>query len=96
MNAHWDTEESSSQSSETYEASLQVVVTDGIGVIASISMALADMKVSINSINTQLTKYGDMIIHITVGCKNTSHFDSIVARLRSLPKVVKVDRAFGG
>ena len=96
VNAHWDTEESSSQSNETYEASLQVVVTDGIGVIASISMALADMKVSINSINTQLTKYGDMIIHITVGCKNTSHFDSIVARLRSLPKVVKVDRAFGG
>ncbi len=96
VNAHWDTESTLTQSSETYEASLQVVVTDGIGVIASISMALADMKVSINSINTQATRYGDIIINITVGCKNTAHFDSIVSRLRGLPKVVKVDRSFGG
>ncbi len=96
VNAVWDSELAGGAAEETYEAALAVTVTDGIGVLASVSLALADMKVSINSLNTQTTRSGEVIFHIHVGCKNTSHFDSIVSRLRSLPKVVDVVRAFGG
>ena len=81
-------------SSENYEASLQIITEDGIGVIASISMALADMRVSISSINTQSLKNGTVAINISVGCRNTSHFDSIVSRLRSVKSVISVSRGF--
>ncbi len=92
VRAEWEREEASS--SETYEAMLQVVAEDGIGVIAGISMALADMKVSITQINTQINKDGDMVINIVVGCKNVSHYNSIVSRLKSVNKVVSVSRGF--
>ena len=95
VRAEWErTAEQSSQSSEVYEALLQVVVEDKIGVIAEISSTLADMKVSISQINTQPQKNGDVIINLHIGCKSTSHYDSIVSRVRSISSVVSVTRGF--
>ena len=93
VRAEWE-RASDSVSSELYEAKLQIIATDEIGVIAAISMALADMKVSITQINTQPQKSGDMAINITVGCKNTSHYEAIVSKLRSLRSIISVTRAF--
>ncbi len=92
VRAEWEREESSGN--ETYEAMIQIIAEEGIGVIAGISMALADMKVSITQINTQVNKDGDKVINIVVGCKNVSHYNSIVSRLRSVNKVVSVSRGF--
>ena len=93
VRAEWDKADTSSQSN-LYEAKLQILAEDAIGVLAGISMALADMRVSITQINTQVAKNGDMMINIAVGCKNVSHYDSIVSRLRSVPKVISVTRGF--
>ena len=92
VNATWEKEDFNS--GDNYEAALQIIAEDTIGVIASISMALADMHVSISSINTQTLKSGDVAINISIGCRNTSHFESIVSRLRSLKTVVSVSRGF--
>ena len=92
VNAAWEKEDFNS--SDNYEASLQILTEDGIGVIAAISMALADMRVSISSINTQALKNGNVAINLSIGCRNTSHFESIVSRLRSLKSVIKVTRGF--
>lgn len=92
VSAAWEKEDFNS--SENYEASVQIITEDGIGVIASISMALADMRVSISSINTQTLKNGTVAINLSIGCRNTSHFESIVSRLRSLKSVINVTRGF--
>ncbi len=92
VRAEW--EQSESPASPLYEAMIQILAEDGIGVLAAISMALADMKVSISQINTQPDKNGEMYINIVVGCRNVSHYDAIVSRLRSLPKIVSVRRGF--
>ena len=94
VKAEWEKDDAA-EFGTLYEAALQLELEDGIGVIANISMALAEMKVSITQINTQKQKNGDlMIVHLTVGCKNTSHYDSIVSKLRQLPHVVSVSRGF--
>ncbi len=93
VRAEWERDDSA-KSSDLYEAKLQIIAEDGIGVIAGISMALADMKVSITQINTQVQKDGDMLINMVIGCKNVSHYDSIVSKLRSVNKVVSVGRGF--
>ncbi|MBR7117213.1 MAG: bifunctional (p)ppGpp synthetase/guanosine-3',5'-bis(diphosphate) 3'-pyrophosphohydrolase [Clostridia bacterium] len=90
VRAEWEKTEASPNSS--YEAVLQIMVEDRIGVIASISMALADMRVSISQINTQTMKNGEVAINIHVGCKSTSHYESIVSRLRSIPSIISVSR----
>ena len=92
VRAEWQQNEGTTQS-PIYEAMIQIIAEDGIGVLAAISMALADMKVSITQINTQ-PKDDDVAINIVVGCRNVSHYDSIVSRLRSLPKIVSVRRGF--
>ena len=95
VKAQWDQPEVQSQNTtETYEAMLQMILEDGIGVIASVSVALADMRVSISSINTQIQKNGTMLVNLTVGCKNVSHYESIVSKLRSLKSVVSITRGF--
>ena len=91
IRAEWDQTES--MQSSMYEAMIQIVAEDQIGVLAAISMALADMKVSISQINTQALKDGTAI-NIVVGCRNVSHYDSIVSRVRSLPKIISVRRGF--
>ena len=92
VRAEWDIAESAQTS--LYEAMIQIIAEDGIGVLAGISVALADMKVSISQINTQALKNGENAINIVVGCKNVSHYESIVSRLRSVPKVLSVTRSF--
>ena len=94
VNAEWAKSDSQGISGHLYEAKLQILTEDGIGVLAGISMTLADMKVSITSINTAPGKNGEVIINITVGCKNLSHYNAIVSRLKSVPKVISVLRSF--
>ena len=90
VRAEWERSESEQQSS--YEARLMIIAEDKIGVFASISMALADMRVSISSINTQTLKSGEVALNIQVGCRSTSHYESIVSRLRSIQSVISVTR----
>lgn len=92
VNVQWEKDEGAAK--ETYEASLSIIADDAIGVIASVTTALADMKVSISQINTQVLRTGGKSINITVGCRNTAHYDAIVARLRALPSVISVTRGF--
>ena len=92
VRASWEQNEENKFS--TYEAMIQIIAEDEIGVLAGISVALADMKVSILQINTQPNKDGDIAINIVVGCRNVAHYESIVSRLRSVPKVINVRRGF--
>ncbi len=77
-----------------YEALLQVFAYDSIGIIASISVALADMKVSILSINSKKKSDDMYIISLKISCKNIEHYKSIVSRLKSLKNVEDVTRGF--
>ncbi len=92
VRAEWERTEDNTNN--VYEAHIQIIAEDGIGVLAAISMALADMKVSISAINTQAQKNGDMAINLHIGCKSTSHYESIVSRLRSISSVISVSRGF--
>ena len=93
ISARWEKPDSQ-QNGETYEAKLQIIADNAIGVIAGISMTLADMKVSITQINTQSMKDGSYAINISIECRNVSHFDAIVSRLRSVKSVNSVKRGY--
>lgn len=79
---------------ETYEAMIQILATNTITLIADITMALAEMRVSILQINSQKKPDDSIIINLTVGCKNIDHFKSIVSRLKALRNVDDVRRGF--
>ena len=49
VSAHWELPEDSGSSKNVYEALLQIYTENGIGILANIAVALADMKVMILS-----------------------------------------------
>lgn len=80
--------------SNGYEALLQIFSEDRISMLADISSALAEMRVSITQIYSQKKSDGESIINISVTCKNVSHLHSIVARLKSIPGVNDIKRGY--
>ncbi len=93
LSAHW---ESRAAATSMYEAAVTVVTVDKIGVLAEISAALADMRVPVLAINVAPSKDGKGHIHLTVGCRDIEHYNSIVSRLRSLSSVLSVYRGSSG
>ncbi len=94
VRAEWERDESSERESAMYEAKLRIVAEDKIGVLAGITMALADMKVSISQINTQSMKDGQTMINLQIGCRSTSHYQYIVSKLKVVKNVISVTRGF--
>ena len=77
-----------------FEAMIQIYASNIIGVLASVSRVLADMKVLILQVNTQQAGKDTTILNLTVSCKSTEHYQSIVSRLRTVSGVLSVSRGF--
>lgn len=94
VNVEWKELPEGDSKNEQYEALMQVVAENRISMLADISVALADMRVSILQINTQKRANGDVVFNIGVACKNLAHFNSIMARLKSIKGVNEVTRGY--
>lgn len=94
VRAEWDTETIRGGASEKalFEAMLQIYAENDILLLANLTTALADMKVSLLSINTKKRTDNDIVISLTIGCKNIEHFNAIVSRLRSIRHVHSITR----
>ena len=91
--AYWESVDEKGSNTSIYEALLQIYADDRIGMLADISGALADMRVSILQINVM--RQGDRtIINLKVGCRNIEHYNSIVSRLSGLNGVNNIQRGF--
>ena len=92
--AHWEGAVESGRSNSIYEALLQIYVDDRIGMLADITAALADMRVSIMQINVTPRTDSAYVINMKIGCRNIDHYNSIVSRLRGLRGIVNILRGF--
>ncbi|HPT85676.1 MAG TPA: bifunctional (p)ppGpp synthetase/guanosine-3',5'-bis(diphosphate) 3'-pyrophosphohydrolase [Bacillota bacterium] len=86
--AHWD---QTALDSSLYEAGITIVAHPDIRLLADITMALADMKVSLTGIDSH-TEGSRTVINMTISCKNLDHLKSILARLKNVPNVESVAR----
>ncbi len=93
ISADWD-ESHTKANASVYEAILQIHAEDRISLLADISSALADMKVSITQINTKAKADTDVVLNLGIACKNIDHYESIVSRLKSINGVFTVSRGF--
>lgn len=96
VKCEWDNDviSAAAQNKPLYEVMLQIYAENDIMLLANITTALADMKVSLLSINTQKRTERDIIINLTVGCKDTEHYNSIMSRLKSINHVSSITRGF--
>ncbi len=94
VRANWEIPEKSIGSRNLYEAMIQIFAENTISLLADVTSALADMKVSLISINTKIRNNNDVIISMTIGCKNIDHYNSIVSRLRTIAAIKSISRGF--
>ncbi len=92
VETYWENE--NNRGISEYEAHLQIVCYDRLGMLADVSVALADMKVSILSVNTVSRGEDQVILNLKIVCKNTEHYNSIVSRIRGLKDVIDVMRGY--
>ncbi|MBO7762798.1 MAG: bifunctional (p)ppGpp synthetase/guanosine-3',5'-bis(diphosphate) 3'-pyrophosphohydrolase [Clostridia bacterium] len=95
VEAHWEDEFVSHDNEDLFEALIKVFIVDRIGILADISVALAEMRVTIMSVNTGVPSGGKGVMNLSIGCKNVSHFRSIISRLRKIDGVLDVVRGVG-
>jgi len=93
-NADWDTEEDESSGKGMYEAIIQIFAENNITLIAEISHNLAEMKVAITSMTTKSKNDKNVIINMTIGCRDKEHFNLIVTKLKSIQRITDVARGF--
>ncbi|MBE6574313.1 MAG: bifunctional (p)ppGpp synthetase/guanosine-3',5'-bis(diphosphate) 3'-pyrophosphohydrolase [Ruminococcaceae bacterium] len=94
VSAHWE-RGANLISNSVFEAMLQIHAHNSISLLAEITMVLADMRVSLISINTQKSGNNDIIVNLTVNAKNLDHVNSITSRLKSIKNINDVTRGFG-
>lgn len=90
--AEWDTDIPLSEGRPLYEVAVQIFAENNLMLIANITAALADMKVSLLSINTKKKDDNEISIMLTVGCKNADHYNMIISRLRNIEHIHSIAR----
>ena len=92
VTAHW--ENNPTELTGTFEAHIQVFAENRMTLIADLTAALAEMRVSLHQISTQSKGQDDIVVNLVVGCKDVAHFDSIISRLKNISRVMKVTRGY--
>ena len=96
VHAEWNKSAISASQHKLFEAVVQIYAENSMNLIADITTALANMKVSITAINTKICSEANILVNISLGCKDTDHYNSIVSRLKALKGVTSVVRGFNG
>lgn len=95
VSARWENPDTA-KSNKLFEALLVVYAHNSFTLLAQITAALADMRVTLLQINTQKAPGDGIVVNLTVSCKNIDHVASIVSRLRTIENIDDVKRGFGG
>ena len=94
ISAHWEKEAGKTASEgNMFEAIIQVFAENDMMLLADLTAALAEMRVSLHQINTQSKSQG-IIVNMVVGCRDIDHFRSIMSRLKSVNHVIDVKRGY--
>lgn len=74
---------------------LQIRAVQSLTLIADLTAALADMRISVLQINSQKCSVDETLISLVISCRNLAHLRSIITRLQSIRGVEAVIRGSG-
>ena len=75
-----------------FKASLQITALSRIGLMADVSVQLANMRVNINEISTRDAKDGRSTIYMTITVSNVDHLKNVISRIEKVDGVLSVER----
>ncbi len=77
---------------ETFKSTVEILAHDRAGMIADVTVALANMHLQIHELNARELKDGYVGIHVTIGISGKEHLQNIMNNLTRIDRVVSVTR----
>lgn len=81
---------------ERFEVNMETVAYDRTGIMAEIMATLAEMKISILSVNAKTSDTKNVTIHMGISIKDLAQFEFVATKIRRLKDVYAVERYTGG
>ena len=81
---------------ERFEVNMEIVAYDRTGIMAEIMATLAEMKISILSVNAKTSDAKNVTIHMGISIKDLAQFEFVATKIRRLKDVYAVERYTGG
>lgn len=81
---------------ERFEVNMEIVAYDRTGIMAEIMATLAEMKISILSVNAKTSDTKNVTIHMGISIKDLAQFAFVATKIRRLKDVYAVERYTGG
>ncbi|WP_312643688.1 bifunctional (p)ppGpp synthetase/guanosine-3',5'-bis(diphosphate) 3'-pyrophosphohydrolase [Hydrogenoanaerobacterium sp.] len=78
---------------ETFKSTIEIYATDRQGLIADISIALANMHIQMHSLNAREAKDSHVVIQITLGISGVDQLSNIINTFGKISGVISVERA---
>jgi GTP pyrophosphokinase len=92
VSAYWGQDIIRYQGSQAnFEAFIEIRAENDFMLLANITNLLAELKVSLHQINSRV-KNNAIIVDLVVGCRDVGHFNAIMSKLKTIPKVLEVRR----
>ena len=77
---------------ERFEVNMEIVAYDRTGIMAEIMATLAEMKISILSVNAKTSDTKNVTIHMGISIKDLAQFEFVATKIRRLKDVYAVER----
>ena len=81
---------------ESFEVNMEIVAYDRTGIMAEIMATLAEMKISVTSVNAKVNDSKNVTVHLGLSIKDLAQFEFIATKIRRLKDVYTVQRYTGG
>lgn len=81
---------------ERFEVNMEIVAYDRTSIMAEIMATLAEMKISILSVNAKTSDTKNVTIHMGISIKDLAQFEFVATKIRRLKDVYAVERYTGG
>lgn len=88
IEAHW-----SNEGVAPFSVAMQIEAKDNNALLAHVTTAISEMKLTISSLNARVDKTGNAIINLSVVVENINEFDTLVNKIGAIPEVIKVFRS---
>lgn len=81
---------------EMFEVNMEIIAYDRTGIMAEIMSVLAEMKISVLSMNAKVSDTKTATIHMGIHIKDLAQFEFVATKIRRLKDVYSVARYTGG
>jgi len=75
-----------------YNADIQIIAYDRLGLLAEISALFAKLEVSIMALSARVDKSKNTVINVTLSLKNTKQLETIIKQLQKRSDIIEVFR----